>query len=222
MGKHFDKELSLLKERILYMGGLAEKQINFACRVLLERNDSLVDEVIRLEETVNRLQLEIDETTVNLIALHQPVAHDLRFLVTAVKVSAELERVGDQALNIARFARAITSLPQIKHLVDVKAMSESALKMLRESLDAFTNNDTELAKSILLEDDKVDAYRDQVLRELITYIRENPADVTQAVFLLLISRNLERVADNATNIAENVIFIVKGKDVRHHSGETKK
>jgi phosphate transport system protein len=219
METHFDKELSLLKERILHMAALAERQISLACRVLLDRDDSLVDEVKRIEDSVNKLQMEIDETTVNLIALHQPVAHDLRFLIAAVKVTAELERVGDQALNIARFARAVISHPDIKPLVDVEAMSEATRKMLRESLDAFVNDDVELAKSILLEDDKVDAYRDQVLRELIAHMKENSADVPQAVPLLLISRNLERIGDNATNIAEDVIFIVKGKDVRHHASE---
>jgi phosphate transport system protein len=222
MEKHFDKELSLLKERILHMAALAEKQINFACRVLLDRDDSLVDKVRQIEDSVNRLQLEIDEITINLIALHQPVAHDLRFLIAAVKVTTELERVGDQAVNIARFACAVISQPQIKPIIDVEAMAAVAQKMLRESLDAFVNNDPALAHSILLEDDKADAYRDQIYRELITYMSENPSSVPQAVPLLLISRNLERIGDSATNIAEDVIFIVKGKDVRHHASEGKK
>jgi phosphate transport system protein len=221
MEKHFDKELSSLKERILHMAALVEKQISFACRVLLDRNESLIDEVKRIEDSVNKLQLEIDETTINLIALHQPVAHDLRFLIAAVKVSAELERVGDQALNIARFARVVISQRQIKPMIDVEAMVAVAQKMLRESLDAFVNNDHVLARSILLEDDRADAYRDQIYRELITYMRENPASVPQGVPLLLISRNLERIGDNATNIAEDVIFIVKGTDVRHHASEEK-
>ncbi|MCX7702639.1 MAG: phosphate signaling complex protein PhoU [Planctomycetota bacterium] len=221
MEKHFDKEMSLLKERILYMAALVEKQINFACRILLERNDSLVDEVKHLEEQVNRLQLEIDDTTVGLIALHQPVAHDLRFLVAAVKVVAELERVGDHAFNIARFALSVISQQQIEPMIDIKAMAAVAQKMLRESLDAFVNNDPVLAKTVLLEDDKADAYRDKIYSEIITYMKENPSSVPVGVPLLMISRNLERISDNATNIAEEVIFIVKGKDVRHHALDEK-
>ncbi len=221
MHRHFDKELESLKMRILHMGALAEKMIEEAIKGLVERRDA-VKTVTAHEEEVNTLQIQVDEQVVELIALHHPVAEDLRFLIMASKINGELERVADQAINIAQnTAFLIKSLP-FKLVSDLPIMADIARQMLRQSLDAFMKRDTTLAQQVLNTDDKVDAFKDRIFRELLTGMMADPASIPRAIAVVLIGRNLERVGDHATNIAEEVIYLTQGRDVRHHHEEKRR
>ena len=168
-----------------------------------------------METQVNQLHLEIDEACLEIIALRQPAAKDLRFITAAMKINADLERIGDQAINIVQRAESLLSVPLLKPLIDIPRMAAIAEEMLKESLDAFVNGDADLAYENILKDDSVDQLKDQVFRELLTYMMADPKTIPTAMDLILVSRHLERVADHATNICEDVIFMVKGKDVRH-------
>ncbi len=188
--------------------------IRESVRTLVERDEDILEGVFRREEEVDRLLVEIDETCLRMLALHQPMAIDLRFIATAIKINAELERMGDQAVNIANRAKELVNQPPVKPLIDIPRMAELAQQMLKESLDAFVQGDEELAREAILADDQVDNLRDQVFRELLTYMISEPSTIPRAIQLILISRHLERIADHATNIAEDVIYIVRGQDVR--------
>ena len=215
MQRHFHEELEGLKQTLLAMGGLVEDQIRRAMRALLERDDVIAQEVIDRDRQVNTYDVEVDEQCVNLLALHQPAAGDLRFITTAMKIVTDLERIGDQAVNIAQRALELNREPQLKPYIDLPRMADRAQRMVKESLDAFVAGDTALARQVCAEDAEVDALKEQIFRELLTFMMENPRTVSRAIRVILISRFLERVADHATNIAEMVIYLVEGKMVRH-------
>ncbi|MDE3154481.1 MAG: phosphate signaling complex protein PhoU [Acidobacteriota bacterium] len=217
--RHFEEDLSLLKKRLLEMGGLAEEQVRLVIQGLVERTPSLLDRVLAGDESINTLQIEIDNRCFTLLALHQPMAVDLRTIMAATKISVDLERIGDLAVNIAEAAKRYTMHPPVKRLIDIPRMATLAQQMLRDSLDAFVRRDTALAQHVLNEDDKLDALKDQIFRELLTFMLQDPATIEPSLDLILISRHLERIGDHATNVAEDVIFMVSAKDVRHHAAE---
>lgn len=214
MERSFEKELQALKERLLAMGSLAETMIHKSVNALVKREDALVEAVLSHEEEMDLLCIEIDDRCFTLLALQQPMASDLRFLVAAIKINSDLERIGDQAVSIALRARSLITEPELKPLIDIPRMARLAQEMVRTSLDAFVRRETDLARSVIEADDEVDNLRNQVFRELLTYMMSDPATIPRALDLILISRNLERIADHATNIAEDVIYIVRGEDVR--------
>jgi len=215
MQRHFHEELEALKQTLLAMGALVEDQIRRVMRALVDRDDALAESVIERDREVNAYDVEIDEKCVELLALHQPTAGDLRFITTAMKIVTDLERIGDQAVNIAQRVRELNLEPQLKPYIDLPRMAELAQTMVKESLDAFVARDTELARRICAEDAPVDALNHQIFRELLTFMMEDPKTIPRAIRLILVSRFLERVADHATNIAEMVIFMVDSKMVRH-------
>ena len=215
MQRHFHEELDTLKQTLLAMGGLVEDQIRRVMRALIDRDGDLAQEVIDRDRQVNAYDVEIDEKCVELLALHQPTAGDLRFITTTLKIVTDIERIGDQAVNIAQRALELGREPQLKPYVDLPRMAEKAQRMVKESLDAFVSRDTALAREVCAEDSEVDALREQVFRELLTFMMEDPRTIPRAIRLILVSRFLERVADHATNIAEMVIYMVESKMVRH-------
>ena len=215
MQRHFHEELESLKQTLLAMGGLVEEQIRQVMRALVERDDALAQSVVERDQQVNAYDLEVDETCVNLLALHQPAAGDLRFITTAMKIVTDLERMGDQAVNIAQRVLELNQEPQLKPYIDLPRMAEKAQRMVKESLDAFVARDTDLARRVCAEDSEVDAIKEQIFRELLTFMMEDPRTIPRAIRLILISRFLERLADHATNIAEMVIYLVDAKMVRH-------
>jgi phosphate transport system protein len=213
---HFEEELQGLKQRLLTMGALVEERAHRAVRSLIDRRLDEAELVIKSDQEVNDLQIEIDHRCLTLLALQQPAASDLRLITAALKINDDLERIGDQAVNIAE--NVIKILPQapLKPLIDIPRMADIAQSMTRDALDAFVKRDADLARSVLKRDDAVDELKDQVFRELLTYMMADPGTIQRALALILISRNIERIADHATNIAEDVIFLVEAKDVRHH------
>jgi phosphate transport system protein len=213
--RHLDEQLQELLERLLLMGRLAESMIELALRALIERNESLGEEIYRKEKEVNELQIEIDDGAVKLTALQQPVGGDVRFLFMASRIATELERIGDQTVNIIQNAHHVLKAPALKPLVDLPVMGEIAEKMVRDSLEALISRDCSLAARVFEEEKKVDKYHDQIFRVLLTYMMADPGTIERALSLILISRNLERVGDHATNIAEEVIYMVEGREVRH-------
>lgn len=215
MQRHFDEELDQLKQTLLAMGALVEDQIRRVMTALIERDDRLAQDVIERDREVNVYDVQIDEKCIEMLALHQPTASDLRFITTAMKIVTDLERIGDQAVNIAQRALELNREPQLKPYIDLPRMADRAQMMVRESLDAFVERDTELARRVCAADDAVDALKEQVFRELLTFMMEDPKVIPRAIRLILISRFLERVADHATNIAEMVIYLVESKIVRH-------
>ena len=217
--RHFQEELDQLKRRLLEMGGLAEEHVRVAIKGLVDRDQALIERVLGGDEPLNALHIEIDSRCFTLLALHQPMAADLRTIVAAVKINTDLERVGDLAVNIAEAARRYATHPPVKRLIDIPRMATIAQSMLRDALDAFVRRDTALAKQVLDEDDKLDALKTQIFRELLTYMLQDPTTIEPALDLILVSRHLERFGDHATNIAEDVIFIVSSRDVRHHAAD---
>ena len=216
---HFEEELQILKNRLLNMGALVEERVHDATHALIERRLDTAERIITSDQDVNELQIEIDERCLRLLALQQPMASDLRLITAAMKINADLERIGDQAVNIAEQAVRILAHPPLKPMIDLPRMAGIAEKMTRESLDAFVRKDAKLARAILARDDEVDQLKDQVFRVLLTYMMADPGTIERALGLILVSRHLERIADHATNIAEDVIFVVEAKDVRHHHEE---
>ena len=215
MSRHFHEELEALKQTLLAMGALVEDQIRHAMQALVDRDDALASEVIERDRQVNAYDVEVDAQCVELLALHQPAAGDLRFITTAMKIVTDLERIGDQAVNIGQRVIELNREPQLKPYIDLPRMAERAQAMVKESLDAFVARDTELARRVRAEDDEVDALKEQIFRELLTFMMEDPRTIPRAIRLILISRFMERVADHATNIAEMVVYLVEGKMVRH-------
>jgi phosphate transport system protein len=213
--RHFQEELEAMQGRLLEMGGLAEERVRAAIEGLSTREAGVIDSVIRGDEPVNRLHIEVDERCFRLLALYQPMATDLRAIVAAVKINSDLERVGDLAVNIAEAAARYVRHPPVKKLIDIPRMAQIAQSMLRDALDAYVKRDTALAQRVLNEDDQLDALKTQVFRELLTYMLQDPTTVEPALDLILISRHLERIGDHATNIGEDVIFMVSALDVRH-------
>ena len=215
MQRHFHEELESLKQTLLAMGGLVEDQIRRVMQALTERDDAAAQAVIDRDRQVNTYDVEVDEQCVELLALHQPTAGDLRFITTAMKIVTDLERIGDQAVNIAQRVIELNREPQLKPYIDLPRMATRAQAMVKESLDAFVTRDTDLARRVCAEDAEVDALKEQIFRELLTFMMEDPRAIPRAIRLILISRFMERVADHATNIAEMVIYLVEGKMVRH-------
>lgn len=217
--RHFQEELEQLKASLLEMGGLAEENVRLAVKGLVERERETVDKALGGDEPVNTLHIEVDGRCFRLLALYQPMAADLRSIVAAVKINTDLERVGDLAVNIAEAGRRYILHPPVKKLIDIPRMASIAQTMLRDALDAFVRRDMALAQHVLNEDDRLDTLKTQIFRELLTYMLQDPTTIEPALDLILVSRHLERIGDHATNIAEDVIFIVSARDVRHHAGE---
>jgi phosphate transport system protein len=213
--RHYDEELRELRHRILEMGGFVEKQIADAMDALVRRDAETARLIINRDKTVNRMDVEVDEICLRLLALHQPAARDLRLITTALKITTDLERAGDMAENICERTIELSGEPQLKPLIDLPRMSKIAESMLRRSLDAFVREDAEMALQVCHDDDQMDSLTAQVFRELISFMLEDPHTITRALRLIFVGKYLERVADHATNIAEMVIFMVKGKSIRH-------
>jgi phosphate transport system protein len=216
---HFEDELQALKNRLLTMGALVEERVHRAVKALMDRDQEEAERVIASDREVNDLQIEIDDRCLKLLALQQPMATDLRLITSAMKINADLERIGDQAVNVAENVLKLLPQPPLKPLIDIPRMADIAQRMTRDALDAFVRRDAVLARDVLRRDDEVDQLKDQVFRELLTYMMADPGTIQRALALILISRNIERIADHATNIAEDVIFLVEAKDVRHHHEE---
>jgi phosphate transport system protein len=198
------------------MGGLAEERVRAAIQGLVTRDPSLFEKVLLGDEPINQLHIEIDNRCFRLLALHQPMATDLRAIVAAVKINTDLERVGDLAVNIAEAGTRYITHPPVKKLIDIPTMGDIAQSMLRDALDAYVRRDTRLAQQVLNEDDRLDGLKTQVFRDLLTHMLKDQGTVEPSLDLILVSRHLERIGDHATNIAEDVIFMVTSLDVRHH------
>jgi phosphate transport system protein len=218
MFRHFEEELKELKERLLYMGKLVQIMIDQSILTLVERKEIIAQETFAHEEQVNKLQMEVDEKCLKLLALHQPAAIDLRFITAAMKINSDLERIGDQAINIIKSSLHLLQEPPLTSLLDIPKMAEVSKEMVNTSLEAFLKKDVELAKTVLLRDDTVDSFKEKIFMDLLAALAQDKTntDTSSHLSLVLISRNLERIGDHATNIAEDVIFMVKGKDIRHH------
>ena len=214
--RHFQEELEALQNRLLEMGGLAEERVRVAIQGLVTRDFDAIETAIRGDEPVNQLHIEIDNRAFRLLALYQPMATDLRGIVAALKINTDLERVGDLAVNIAEAAKRYATHPPVKKLIDIPRMGDIAQTMLRDALDAFVKRDTRLAQSVLERDDELDSLKSEVFRELLTYMLRDTTTVEPSLDLILVSRHLERIGDHATNVAEDVIFMVSALDVRHH------
>jgi phosphate transport system protein len=220
--RHFTIELEELNQKLLEMGGLVESAIHRAVRSLVDQNRDLAEQVIRDEPRINRMEMEIDGMATRLLALRQPVARDLRFLTSALKINNDLERIGDLAQHVAERALSLMHHPLVKPMTDIPKMASLVQSMLLKCLDAFVHSDEALARSVLLEDDEVDRLRDAVYAALLATMQSDPGVVPAAVDLIFVARNLERIGDHATNIAEDVVFLVKGVDVRHHAEQAEK
>ncbi|MEN6559815.1 MAG: phosphate signaling complex protein PhoU [Acidobacteriota bacterium] len=215
----FDEELKTLKEKLLEMASRAEEQIALAIRGLKDRQEALACQVLEREEAINLLDVEVDEMCMRLLALRQPMATDLRFITSAMKISNDVERIGDLAVNIAERTIDLLKAPQLKPLIDIPRMAQMAQDMVRDAINAFVNLDDKLARNVCERDDQVDQLNDQVFRELLTYMMEDNGTISRAVDLILVGRHLERIADHATNIGEDVIYMVRGKTIKHHVDE---
>jgi phosphate transport system protein len=213
---HFREELEALQSRLLEMGGLAEERVRAALHGLVQRDPAVINKVLSGDEPVNQLHIEVDNRCFRLLALHQPMATDLRAIVAAVKINTDLERVGDLAVNIAEAGKRYIGHAPVKQLIDIPQMGDIAQAMLRDALDAYVKRDSELATKVLNEDDRLDSLKAQVFRDLLTHMLQNQSTVEPSLDLILVSRHLERIGDHATNIAEDVIFMVSALDVRHH------
>jgi phosphate transport system protein len=219
MERHLDGELNDLKNKLLLMGGSVESQLQDVLQALTERNSDLAIRVVENDLPVNKLDVEIDEACLRLLALHQPTAGDLRFITTTMKISTELERMSDLAENIAERAIELNKEPQLKPYIDIPRMAEWTIQMVKECLDAFVNRDAELARKVCRDDDFVDDLTEQLFRELVSFMLEDPRTVTRAVRLTFIGKYYERIADHATNVAELVVYMVEGKIIRHMAAE---
>ena len=215
--RHFQEELDLLKSRLLEMGGLAEERVRRAVEGLTGRDVALIDAVLAGDEPINGLHIEIDDRCLKILALHQPVAADQRAVMAAVKINTDLERVGDLAVNIAEAARRSVLHPPVERLIDIPRMGDIAQSMLRDALDSYVKGDVQLAHQVLAQDDELDVLKTRIFRELLTHMLQEPGTIEAALDLILVSRHLERIGDHATNVAEDVIFMVSARDVRHHA-----
>jgi len=213
----FQKELEELKENLLKMASLVEEALRNAIQSLVGRDSSLAQKTFDVEDRINKMENAIDEMCLRLLALRQPVATDLRFITSAMKINTDLERMGDQAVNIGERAISLNQEPQLKPYIDIPRMTKITQSMVKDVLDAFVNKDPKLARSVCERDDLVDGLNDQVFRELLTYMISDPKTTTRAVHLMIVCRCLERIADHATNIAEDVIFVVDAVVIKHHA-----
>ncbi|MGA2040580.1 MAG: phosphate signaling complex protein PhoU [Bryobacteraceae bacterium] len=214
---HFREELEELQSKLLEMGGLVEAAIHNSVMALVDRDEDKAKEVMWNEALVNQKEIEIDEMATRMLALFQPMARDLRFITAVIKINNDLERMGDLAVNITERALTLMREPAVKPLIDIPRIADLAESMVHRALDAFAKHDAEMARDVLLADDAVDRLRDAVYDELLTFMQEERSTINRAVSLMFIAQNLERIADHSTNIAEDVLFAVKGIDVRHHA-----
>lgn len=219
MERHFEREIDSLKEKLLLMGGCAEQLVRKSIASLVRRDTALAREAFDDDRQIDRLEIDVEERCIRLFALQQPLATDLRFIMAALKISNDLERVGDHGVNIAQSTLRLVEQPQLKPLVDIPRMADLATAMLNDALDAFVRRDSESARRLCRKDDEVDQLNRQVFRELISYMIESPSTISRAMELILVARNLERVADLATNIAEEVVFIHEARIIKHHAEE---
>lgn len=217
MKRHIDEDLQGLREAILTMGAHCEEMIHLAVKLLREHDEALTARVREGEDKVNRLHIEIDERCLRTLALHQPAAVDLRLVAAAIKINSDLERIGDQAVNIAETSAYLVKQPPLK-MGDIPRMAELASAMLKDALDAFTRGDVALANDVIRRDDEEDRLKSQTFNELVALMQADSSTIQRGMDHILISRNLERIADHATNIAEDVVFMVLGKDIRHGAG----
>ncbi len=211
-------EFENLQTQLLAMAGLVEAAVHGSISALTERNEGRAQEVLRNEARINQMEIQIDRIALDLLAGTR-AEKDLRFLMSAIKINTDLERMGDLAVNIVERALSLIRQPPVKPLIDIPQMAKLAESMVRRSLDAFVRRDSELARSVLLSDDAVDDLRDAIYRELTRFMHDDPSTISRALDLIFVARNLERIADHATNIAEDVLFLVQGVDVRHHATE---
>ena len=214
---HFEKELQDLKESLLMMAGLVEEAIGNAVQSLVKRDSDLARRTFEREEKINAMEIAIDDCCLKLLALRHPMAADLRFITSAMKIVTDLERMGDQAVNIAERAISLNQEPQLKPYLDIPKMAEITQSMVKDVLDAFVNRDPKLARSVCERDDLVDGLNDQVFRELLTYMYGDSQTIARAIHLMIVSRCLERIADHATNLAEDVIFMLDARVIKHHA-----
>ncbi len=215
--RHFIEVLRELQDKLLEMAGLVEAAIHSSVLSLVERDESYAQEVLRNEARINQMEIEIDDQAVGLLALYQPMAKDLRFLTAAIKINSDLERMGDLAVNIVERSLSLIHRPPVKPLIDIPHMARLTEAMVRKSIDAFVQRDAQLAREVLLSDDAVDDLRDAIYMELVRFMESDPSLISRSLDLIFVARNLERIADHATNIAEDVLFLVQGVDVRHHA-----
>lgn len=215
--RHFVEELEHLKTKLLEMGALVEASIQRSVSAVTQKDRNAAEEVFRNEDRVNSIEIEIDDFAIKLLALHQPMAADLRLIVAALKINTDLERMGDLSVSIAERAMSLMEGPVIKSMIDIPHIAGLVQSMVRKALDAFVMRDADLACSVLASDDAVDSLRTASYHELASFMEKNPANIQQALHLMSVTRNLERIADHSTNIAEDVLFLVKGVDVRHHA-----
>ncbi len=215
--RHFVEELEQLKTKLLEMSSLVEAAIQRSISAVIHKDRGAAEEVFRNEARINEIEIEVDEFATNLLALQQPMAADLRLIVAALKINTDLERMGDLSVNIAQRARSLMEEPVIKPMIDIPHIAGLVQSMVRKALDAFVNRDADMARSVLASDDAVDSLRTACYHELVSFMEKDPQNIKQALDLLAVTRNLERIADHSTNIAEDVLFLVKGVDVRHHA-----
>lgn len=213
--KHYEQQLRILKDKLLLMSHDAELMIADSIRALVERRPTLAQEVIKRDDDLDKLEMDIDDLCYEVLALEQPVARDLRFIATVLKIVKDIERIGDIGVNIAERAIELIQEPELKPLVDLPIMAEAAQRILKKSLDAFVNSDAELAERVIRDDKMVDNLYEQIFRELLTYMLEDTRCISRALKLIFIAKHLERVGDHSANIAEMVVFLVKGQDIRH-------
>lgn len=220
--RHFVEELEHLKTMLLEMSALVESAIQRSVIAVTQKDRNAAEEVFRNEKKINAKELEIDDAAVSLLALQQPMAADLRLIVAALKINTDLERMGDLSVNTAQRALSLIDKPVVKPMIDIPHIAGLVQSMVRKALDAFVHRDADLARSVLASDDAVDSLRTACYHELVSFMESDPKNVSQALDLLAITRNLERIADHSTNIAEDVMFLVKGVDVRHHSEDNQR
>jgi len=213
--KQFEEELNQIKDKVIRLGGIVESQIADAIKALTERDSAMAERTIEKDHVINGLEVEIDELCLKVLATRQPAASDLRLITTAMKIITDLERVGDEAVNVSERVVELNREPSLKPFVDLPRMAEASQKMLKDSLDAFVSGDVKLASRVLADDDFVDNLNSQIFRELLLFMSEDPQSISRAMKVMFISKYLERIGDHATNIAELVIFMVKGKVIRH-------
>jgi phosphate transport system protein len=212
---HYERELRDVKESLLYLGALVEKAIELAVKALLDRDTEIARKVICDDNTIDQLDVEIEEKCIRILALRQPTARDLRYITTAIKINGHLERIGDMAANIAEKAIILSEEPPMKPYIDIPRMAEIARAMIKESLDALVNEDTNLAQKVRVEDETIDNLNEQVFRELLTFMLEDPKNIHRSLIIMQISKSLERISDHAVGIADMVVYMVTGKSVRH-------
>jgi phosphate transport system protein len=212
---HYEQELRDVKEGLLYLGALVEKAIDLAIKALMDRDTELAHRVICDDNAIDQLDVEIEDKCIRILALRQPTARDLRFITTAIKINGHLERIGDMAANIAEKAIILSEEPPMKPYIDIPRMSEIARRMIKESLDALVNENTDLAQKVRMEDETIDSLNEQVFRELLTFMLEDPKKIHRALIIMQISKSLERISDHAVGVADMVVYMVTGRIVRH-------